>query len=182
MCYLLFTSQLKFSESTSPLFPTASLVERLVSLSTRKFTSSNETMTENIRGTLVYELICGIRACTVLVKQPPGLGLEPNPFISDSYSLLAPPLCKLFRCPWLLQTGQMVLFSWNELGLCVCRPVARGGRGVRMTPPPPPPHPHTHTTRSPFGPPTNLPPPEGWLRAWYVPPEILLKTLVFYTK
>ena len=37
-------------------------------------------MTENIRGALVYELICGIQACTVLVKQPPGLWLEPNPF------------------------------------------------------------------------------------------------------
>ena len=79
MCYLLITSQLKFSESTSPLFPTASRIEKPVSLSTRKFTSSNETMTENIRGTIVYELIFGIRACIVLVKQPPGLWLEPNP-------------------------------------------------------------------------------------------------------
>ena len=44
----------------------------------------------------------------------PGLWLEPNAFRSDSHSLLDPPLCKLFRCPSLLQTGQMALFSWNE--------------------------------------------------------------------
>ena len=30
-------------------------------------------MPENIRGILVYELICGIRARTVLVKRAPGL-------------------------------------------------------------------------------------------------------------
>ena len=101
MFYLLFTSQLQFSESTSPLFLTASLIQRPISLSTRKFlckfkslVNSYETMTENIRGTLTYELICGIPACTVLMKQPPDLWLEPNPFRSDSHSLLAPPRCK----------------------------------------------------------------------------------------
>ena len=39
------------------------------------------------------------------------LWLEPNSFRCDSHSLLAPPLCKLFRCPWLLQTGQMALME-----------------------------------------------------------------------
>ena len=58
MFYLLFTSQLKLSESTSPLFPTASLIQRPVSLSTREsLVNSYETMTENIRGSLVYKLM-----------------------------------------------------------------------------------------------------------------------------
>ena len=73
-------------------------------------------MTENIRGTRVYELICGIRACTVLVKQL---------WFSFVYWDLTPQ-----QEPGSYQGGEMMMksgFWWRN---------RRGSRGGGVVPPP----------------------------------------------